>query len=216
MCRLLVVKSENEFDISEHLSSFASICKASKVFQGDGWGCAYLNENNEWSFYKSINPIWDDDFSHLKKTKLLVVHARSAFNNEGIVIENNMPFHDNSHIFIFNGELRGVRIKEEGRIGAEKIFRHIKRFSRNENDLMSAVSRAVDSINQRTNYIRAMNTIMVDKDNIYVSSLYNEDQEYFTIYYRKINGTLVVCSGQYPGEADEKWLSIENNTVRVF
>ncbi len=40
-----------------------------------------------------------------------------------------MPFYDDQFIFIFNGELRGVRIKADGRIGAEKIFNFIKRFN---------------------------------------------------------------------------------------
>ncbi len=55
-------------------------------------------------------------------TKRLIVHARSAFQDKDIVVENNMPFYDDKYIFIFNGELNGVKIKSDGRIGAEKIL----------------------------------------------------------------------------------------------
>ena len=47
----------------------------------------------------------------------------ARFRNEGIAVENNMPFLSGRHGFVFNGELRGVRIAATGRIGAEKLFR---------------------------------------------------------------------------------------------
>ncbi|HMS66381.1 MAG TPA: hypothetical protein PKD83_14150, partial [Ignavibacteria bacterium] len=105
MCRLLFVRSETEFNPKEYLEKFAKLSKESKEFQGHGWGCSYL-ENNEWKHYKNICPVWEDDLSQFGKTKLITVHARSAFRDEGIVIENNMPFHDDRYIFTFNGELR--------------------------------------------------------------------------------------------------------------
>ncbi len=70
MCRLLFIKSKTEFNISDHLKIFSEICKNSKEFQGHGWGCSYL-VNNEWIHYKNIKPIWEDDTSQLpyyKKT----------------------------------------------------------------------------------------------------------------------------------------------------
>ena len=76
--------------------------------------------------------MWDADTRQFPASRLFLVHARSAYRDEGIVVENNMPFYDEDAVFIFNGELHGVRIKEEGRIGAEKIFRVIKRFYRSD------------------------------------------------------------------------------------
>ena len=52
MCRLLLVKSEKNFEISHHLKNLAEISKNSKEYQGHGWGCAYL-QNNNWEFYKN-------------------------------------------------------------------------------------------------------------------------------------------------------------------
>ena len=206
MCRLLFVKSKTEFNISDHLKIFSEICKNSKEFQGHGWGCSYI-VNDDWVHYKNIKPIWEDDTTHFPSTKRLIVHARSAFQDKDIVIENNMPFYDDRHIFIFNGELNGVKIKADGRIGAEKIFNFIKRFD--NGNMFNAIKKGVDIIIKRSDYVRAMNIIVADKKNIYVSSTYNEDPDYFGMHYKKTNEDLVICSEVYPKESG--WKSIENN-----
>ncbi|MCG8607921.1 class II glutamine amidotransferase, partial [bacterium] len=127
MCRLLLVRSQKPFSIREHLIQFSKISENSKEYQGHGWGCAYLH-NQEWKLYKNIRPVWEDDLNGFGKTSLLLAHARSAFKNQQIAIENNMPFFNDRFMFIFNGELHGVRIKETGRTGAEKIFNYFRRF----------------------------------------------------------------------------------------
>lgn len=206
MCRLLFIKSKSEFPIQDHLTIFSSICKNSKEYQGHGWGCSYL-QNGEWVHYKDISPIWEDDISRFPSTNRLIVHARSAFQDKDIVVENNMPFYDDKHIFIFNGELRGVKIKSEGRIGAEKIFNFIKRFS--TNNMSEALKKGVNIIMKRANYVRAMNIIISTKENVFVSSTYNEDPEYFRMHYRKNKNELIVCSEKYPNELG--WQRIDNN-----
>ena len=211
MCRLLTIRSKTAFSIEPHLKKFAAIAKNSKEYQGHGWGCAYLDGEAGWKFYKNINPVWEDDLSRFGKTTLLTVHARSAFEDRDIVIENNMPFFDGRTVFIFNGELRGVKIREEGRIGAEKIFNYIRHFDKG--DTRTALIKAVDIIKKRTRYIRGMNIIMVNDKGIFVSSYFTEDDQYFTIRYRE-GRELVICSAPYPGE--ENWRSIANDSVRVW
>ena len=110
-----------------------------------------------------------------------------------------------------NGELRGVKIAEQGRIGAEKIFNFIKRFD--HGDMLEALKRGTELIRKRTKYIRAMNIILADKDNAYVASIFNEDPDYFTMRRATENGTLIVASDPLPGDA--AWQSIENNTVQA-
>ncbi|UCF82908.1 MAG: hypothetical protein JSV50_17225, partial [Desulfobacteraceae bacterium] len=121
------------------------------------------------------------------------------------------PFFDGRFVYIFNGELRGVRIREQGRIGAEKIFNYIKRFDKG--DTLKALEKAVGIIKKRSNYIRAMNIIMVKDDTIYVSTSFNEDREYFTMHYKE-GAELTICSEPYLSESG--WQSIENNTVRAW
>ncbi|MGD8777830.1 MAG: class II glutamine amidotransferase [Ignavibacteria bacterium] len=209
MCRLLYIRSKEEFEIKHYLEKFAEISKNSKEYQGHGWGCAYL-VNNEWKYYKNINPVWEDDFSKFGMTTLLVAHARSAFQDKDIVVENNMPFYDDKYIFIFNGELRGVRIKEEGRIGAEKIFNFIKKFDKD--DAESMLAKGVEQIKKRTKYLRAMNIILADKNNAYVSSDFSEDPDYFTMHSKNENGKIIICSDPFKNESG--WEKIENSSVR--
>jgi len=211
MCRLLLVKSDREFAIADQLVRLAHIAKNSKEFQGHGWGCGY-RENGSWRHYKSIAPIWEDDFSRFGASKLLLAHARSAFKDEGVVVENNMPFYDDRHVFIFNGELRGVRIAEQGRIGAEKIFNFIKRFD--HGSMLEALQRGTDLIRKRTKYVRAMNIIMADEQRAYLASIFNEDPDYFTLHYSQDEGRLIVASDPLPG--DERWGKIANGTVRAL
>ena len=211
MCRLLLVKSDREFAIADQLARFAHIAKNNKEFQGHGWGCAY-RENGSWRHYKSIAPIWEDDFSRFGASKLLLAHARSAFKDEGIAVENNMPFYDDRHVFIFNGELRGVKIAEQGRIGAEKIFNFIKRFDRG--NMLEGLKRGTDLIRKRTKYVRAMNIIIADEQQAYIASIFNEDPDYFTLHYSQDGGRLIVASDPLPG--DERWAEIANGTVRAL
>lgn len=211
MCRLLTVRSNTTFSIEPYLRKFADISRNSKEYQGHGWGCAYRDKAAGWKLYKNINPVWKDDLSHFGKTSLLVAHARSAFEDRDIVVENNMPFFDGRTVFVFNGELRGVKIRAEGRIGAEKIFNYIRRFD--QGDICSALIKAVDIIKKRTRYIRGMNIIMVNDDGIFASSYFTEDDIYFTMRYRE-GRELVICSTAFPGQ--KNWHSIANRSMRVW
>ncbi len=211
MCRLLAIKSDTPFDIAPHLQKFAGIAENSKEYQGHGWGCAYRDNSIGWRFYKNLNPVWQDDVNQFGRTRLLVAHARSAFEDRDIVIENNMPFFDGRTVYVFNGELRGVKIKEEGRIGAEKIFNYIRRFDRG--DTRQALEKAVGIIKKRTRYIRGMNIIMVNDQGIMVSSYFTAEKAYFTMHYRQ-GRELVICSAPYP--AEKNWQNIANDSVRIW
>jgi predicted glutamine amidotransferase len=239
MCRLLVVRSQGAFRPASHLEKFASIARNSKEYQGHGWGCAWLDTSGSWRIYRHIRPVWEDDLSVFPTTTLLVAHARSAFEDKDIVVENNMPFFDGKRVFIFNGELRGVRIKEEGRIGAEKIFNFIRRFDRS--DSLAALKKAVGIIRERTRHIRGMNIVMVKDRRIYLSTFFQEDPDYFTMHCSKnrimnpqtseslsvlmprkadsdtdpdADAEFRICSEPFPGE--QGWASIPNETVGVW
>ena len=232
MCRLLAVKSSIPFDISRHLQRFAHSSKNSKVFQGHGWGCSYLKDG-KWNHYKNLYPIWQDNLDQFGETTLLLAHARSSFRNEGIVIENNMPFYDDTSVFIFNGELHGVTVKETGRIGAEKIFNFIKRI--HKGNMLHAMKKGIKILNKKSRYIKAMNIILSDSRDIYVATQFAVEPDYFTLYYKKSNGLLEICSGEnqtsgpipFSGTNNNKisrsnssnrngWIEINNNSIRKF
>ena len=211
MCRLLYIKSRKLFQIPYHLHIFAGIARNSKEYQGHGWGLAYI-QRGEWKHYRNINPVWEDNLDQFGETDLILAHARSAFQDRDIAIENNMPFYDDRYVFIFNGELHGVKINAAGRIGAEKIFNFIKRF--NHGNMAQAIIRARAIIEKRSNYIRAMNLIIADRDTASVASMFNEEEEYFTMYYKESSDGVIICSEKYPD--GHKWLALENRSVRVF
>ena len=208
MCRLLCVHAQLPFAIEPHLDVFAAIARDSREYQGHGWGCAWL-EDGQWRLHHDIRPVWEDRRDCFGETTLLLAHARSAFRDEGICVDNNMPFGDGRHVFIFNGELRGVRIREQGRIGAEKVFNYVKRFDRG--DMHVALERGLSVIEKRTRHVRAMNVILASPARVHVSCRFAEDSDYFQMRERESGGVRVVCSDPYPGTTG--WTRIDNGAV---
>ena len=208
MCRLLFVRSPEPFDTASYLEPFARICKNSKEYQGHGWGCAWP-EGGGWKNYRNVRPIWEDDLGPFPDTRMLLAHARSAFRNEGIAVENNMPFTDGKTVFLFNGELAGVRLRAEGRIGAEKVYNVIRRLDRG--DTLSALRQAVRLIERRTRYVKAMNIILSDGEYAWASSLFSEDPDYFTLHRKETGGIRIICSEPFPGETG--WEPVPNRFI---
>jgi glutamine amidotransferase len=206
VCRILYARGDQAFSIAGLLAPFAELARDSREFQGHGWGCAWL-EDDGWRQYHDIRPVWEDERSGFGRTRLLLAHARSAFRDEGIRVENNMPFSDGRSVFVFNGELRGVRVKSEGRIGAEKIYNYVRRFDRG--DLCEAATRATDIIRRRSAYVRAMNFILSDGEQTCLSTNYAEDPGYFQMYQKRGKGLHLVCSQPFSGERG--WSPIDNH-----
>ncbi|MYE70364.1 MAG: hypothetical protein F4087_05055 [Gemmatimonadetes bacterium] len=232
---MLCVRSRgNEtFEMEEHLAALARIARDSKEYQGHGWGCAWLENagagddgiqahgpdiagsprrrrSARWRFHHDIAPIWEDAARPAGRTTLLVAHARSAFRDEGIRVENNMPFTDGERVFAFNGELHGVRIRERGRIGAEKVFNFVKRFDRG--DFTTALTLGLDAIERRTRYMRATNLVVADRARrVHFASRFSEDPEYFQMHTAIVDGARVLCSEPYPGTAARvRWTPVAN------
>lgn len=213
MCRLLLLHDPDGVDPAAHLTDFRELSRNSPEYQGHGWGCAWLDENRQWRLYHNIRPVWEDEPPALPLTPLFIAHARSAFRDEGIAVENNMPFSDGRSVFAFNGELRGVRIKERGRIGAEKIFNYIKRFDKG--DLGTAVRRGLGIIQKRTRYVRAMNFFLANRQSAYIASVFNEDPGYFQLRQATAAGLRIVCSEPYRPE-EYVWKPIPNQTIECI
>ncbi len=207
MCRLLLVENSEGIDPNPFLARFREVCRDSLEYQGHGWGCAWLDTALRWRIYRSIDPVWDDPKADFPTTSVFLVHARSAFRDEGIVIENNMPFSDGRSVFLFNGELRGVRVRSEGRIGAEKIYNFIRRFDKG--DLAAAAQKGVDIITGRTRYIRAMNFLLATSQAVQVCSWFGEYPEYFQMRRAQDGGTGIICSDPLP-DVDLAWEKVPN------
>jgi len=211
MCRLLLLYRPEGVDPNGHLPAFRELSRNSREYQGHGWGCAWLDGDQQWRLHHDIRPVWEDTQPVFPVTPLFIAHARGAFRDEGIAVENNMPFSDGENVFAFNGELRGVRIRAAGRIGAEKIFNHIKRFDRG--DMGEAVARGVEVIQKRTRYVRAMNFFLANRNAVYIYSLFNEEPDYFQLRETEMDETKVICSDSYWGD-QYAWKNIPNGTIR--
>lgn len=219
MCRLLAVSSPQPFELRRYLEPFAEVARASTEYQGHGWGCGWMTPDG-WRLYHDIAPVWEDPSPPRGRTRLLVAHARSAFRDEGIEVRNNMPFTDGRSLFLFNGELRGVRMKEEGRIGAEKVFNFIRRFDRG--DMAEAMRKGLAIIERRTRYVRAMNIIIADADAIRVTNRFNDSPEYFQMHVSAQPQRLVLCSDPLPGSAAsgtsgvDEWQPLATGEVHTY
>lgn len=216
MCRVLCVHAKQSFAIAAQLHAFAQVARDSSEFQGHGWGYSAWTDTG-WRHYHDIRPIWEDPTTQLGHTTLLVAHARSAFKDEGIAVENNMPFFDQDNVFVFNGEIRGVRIKAEGRIGAEKIFNFVKRFDRGDMD--AALRRGNDVIHKRSRYVRAMNVIIAGTDGIHVASSFGESPEYFQMRVAQSADRLTICSDPLTRDgvwANSTWEAFPNTHVHSY
>ena len=211
MCRLLCVRGDEPFDLGEHLEAFTEVARNSREFQGHGWGCAWL-EAGRWRIYRNITPIWEDRNRPRGRSLLLLAHARSAFRDEGISVANNMPFFDGERMFLFNGELRGVRIREQGRIGAEKVFNFVKRFDRG--DFRQALERGLDAIERRTRYLRAANLVVADTARrVHYASRFRESPAYFQMHTAHTGAARVLCSEPYRSGT---WTPVENGYAGVL
>lgn len=210
MCRLLLLHDPAGLDPNPALDHFRRLSRDSSEYQGHGWGCAWLDANGAWAFHHDIRPVWEDERRDFPDTTLYLAHARSAFRNEGIEVANNMPFSDGRSVFAFNGELHGVRVRSQGRIGAEKIFNYIRRFDRG--DMAQAFRRGIDIIHQRTRYVRAMNIILATTGSVHVHSFFNEDPDYFRMHSRIEGGTLMICSERFPADAATDWTPLDNRS----
>ena len=218
MCRLLAVCSQQPFDVRQYIEPFAEIARTSTEYQGHGWGCGWMTSKG-WNLYHDINPVWEDPSVPCARTRVLVVHARSAFQDEGIEVGNNMPFTDGRSVFLFNGELRGVKIKEEGRIGAEKVFNFIRRFDKG--DMQEAMERGIRIVERRTRYMRAMNIIIADAEAIRVTNRFNDSPDYFQMYISVTSERIVICSEPLPQNLLDisgilEWDPVAVNTVHTF
>lgn len=216
MCRLLAVVSRDPTNVRRHLDAFARICAASPEYQGHGWGCAVWR-GDSWECYRNLKPIWTDDFRPEGEIRLLLAHARSAFRNEDIALENNMPFVGSDLAFAFNGEMHGVRLPIDGRTGASRLFSFIQNLRRQENGsaVSNAAGRAMAVVRRRTAHIRACNFILADSTSLYVHSLFTSEPEYFTMSLRSTPGELVVCSAPYEDD-QASWIPIRNDSMQVF
>lgn len=218
MCRILVARAEAPVDVRPLVRAFAERCRRSKEFQGHGWGVAW-REDGAWRTLRRIEPIWERELPELPPSRLFLVHARSAFRDEGIAVDNNMPFVEGRLAFAFNGELRGVRLRAPGATGAWRLFHLLRRFSTADADGLAALRRLDTVVAGRTDYVRALNVVTSDGERVWVGTRWSEDPEYFTLWHARtrVAGEVVTLVGSERFDVEDApgtaWLPVPNRTT---
>ena len=216
MCRILAIQADQEVEVAPWMSVFSAACRESQEYQGHGWGVSW-REDGVWRRYRSIEPIWESEFA-MPRTHLALVHARSAFRNEGIVVENNMPFVHDDFAFAFNGELRGVRLSAPGETGAARLDHLLRRFIASEDgDLRAGLERLDSVVARRTEYVRALNLVISDGEDVVMHSRYSEDPDYFTLHHAALSdgpNTRIVCSERLEvPQISPDWVGLANGVT---
>jgi hypothetical protein len=194
MCRILALQGDEPVAPLPWIEAFAERCRASREYQGDGWGVAW-RENDAWVRYRSVQPIWDD-------------------------LPATLP---SSRVIAFNGELRGVRLAVPGETGAARLLHVFKRFrAAAGGDGLAALARLDEVIASRTEYVRALNLVISDGDRIWINARHSEDPDYFTLYRAQVDvmpgvSARMVTSERLaiPGLAP-MWDAIPNHTTRIL
>lgn len=166
MCRFLMLTAAAPHDVRHIVTQFAEMCRNSTSlegdWQGDGWGLAWQQAPGEWQQHRSLAPIWTETaiMAQLPLTHHVVVHARSAsFAEHKDNVEYNQPYVHGSHVFVFNGLVKGVHLPRRvpGAIGAQKIWYLIRQQLRQGNTPPQALAQVYALLDQHSREIRACN-----------------------------------------------------------
>ncbi len=218
MCRILAIQAHEPFDPDPWIAEFAERCRLSTEYQGHGWGAAWRTAGG-WSQERVLDPIWTEGRARVPSSRVVIVHARSAFQNEGIAVHNNMPFVRDDLAFAFNGELRGVRLSVPGETGAARLHELVERFRADgTTDIPTALRRLDQVIARRSDHVRAMNLVVGDAQDVFVHSRFAGEPDYFTMHRTVVpdlgGGAVVVSSERFtvPGR-DIAWEPIANGST---
>jgi len=216
MCRLFGVQAERPVVTGPWIRAFAERCRESREYQGHGWGVAWWN-GAEWERYRSLLPIWEDDFEPPAAVSV-IVHARSAFRNEGIEIENNMPFIEDGSAFAFNGELHGVRLSVPGATGAARLDHLYRKFrDAADGDALAALTRLDGVVARRSERVRALNVVAAGGPELVLNTRFAEDEvDYFTMYTADLPGQparMVTSERVSVGGIEPAWVSLPNGST---
>lgn len=220
MCRFLAAKFEDATNVLPFLSSFSAMAAKSRTPDGDrqedGWGVSYIS-NGLLCSYKSLKPIWDERslFKQIPKTKMLLVHSRSAgFPSQIGDVSYNQPYVKNNIGFVFNGAISGVKIpiSLDGKIGAQKIFSLAQRMLAEypEDQLLE---RAYKYIKSHSQNMIGMNICVSMDDRLHALCSYTRDASYYTLHYRKTDKEVLVCSQPLD---DSHWTAMRNGESKLF
>ncbi len=208
MCRFLLSKFSEQSNPIDLLIDFAQMCRESKSLdgddQGDGWGLAYQN-NGQWQHVASLDPIWQDLdlLREIPKTNFIVAHARSAsFPHQRGIIEYNQPFISGEYVFVFNGMIKGVELKNPvpGKIGSQKIWHLIQTELKKSIFPAQALKNVFHYLQSNSKEIVALNVALASTDDFWTLCSYKKSSNnYYQLQQFENKKIKIVCSEILPG-----------------
>lgn len=207
MCRFLVALGAAPFAPGELVARFTEMAEASRSpdgdRQGDGWGLAWLDDEDRWQRIRSLAPIWEDDapLAAPRATRGIAVHARSAsFPGDRGDLEHNQPFLIGGSAFVFNGLLSGVSLpgRRGGEIGAQRIAALLGAFLRRQ-AAPAAVGRLLELLERRSRRIAALDLAVADRDEIVGLCRFESHAQYYRLHQIERDGVRMVCSEPLDG-----------------
>ena len=185
-----------------------------KLFHGDGWGLAYLNNKDKWEMYKSLQPIFQDkkveEFKDIK-TKAVILHVRRATTGSKS-LHNTQPFlykdKVNEIIFAHNGTVYDELIINdkyvEGDSDSVKWFNKVLKEYQEKETIKDSIS---------LNNYNLSNFIFATSNKIIIGEKFKENPDYATMKYFIEGKDVVVSSEILPTLVNKKWRKINNNSV---
>ncbi len=195
----------------------------------DGWGVAYLNENNEIKVTKSTEDISKDPkINEIRdiKTNLAILHIRKKMGSE-VSIHNTHPFthkeDDKNFAFCHNGFIdedihHDDRFEPKGETDSEKLFYSILSDLKREK-----FAKAIRKNFKRYNKLTGTNIILSSKDNSVIAIRDNHFPEYYRMQVGQKDDLVIVSSELIPTLNTLEWkptkqgdvISIKHKTLKV-
>ncbi len=169
----------------------------------DGWGEYLMNSSREILYHKSVNKVFNDtspDFDAL----LGIMHARKASPGLDVSILQLHPYMINGDIFAHNGTIRKVNIENPFKTDSFELFKRIRNFN-----FFEQLERNVKNFIMNSDDFTAINFLMIKGEDLYVLQLFNEEEEYYTMWYSKNADGFVTASEKI----NEDFIPFENGDL---
>lgn len=187
---------------------------------GDGWGIAYLDENDEWVVKKSTRAIYDDPevkkFRKIK-AKLFIIHTRYKMGSE-VDINNTHPFifdreKQGNILFCHNGFIEediyyDKKFKTLGDTDSEQLFYSILTDLRKSN-----IVKAVRKNFKRYKKLKGTNIIMSTKKETVVAMRENKFPKYYQMSLGRTKDMIVVSSEQFRNSTGIFWEPLQQGDI---
>ena len=226
MCRMLIAAGNinidhliNDFILMASDQNEKHEKNIDKEFKhGDGWGIAYL-ENNEQKVFRSPKAVFDDDqidqFKNLQ-SNLVILHARKA-SRGNVEIRNVHPFqcqfHGKQYLFFHNGTIHDElpfenMFKPISATDSEQLFYYLLSNS-NRQLTPSFFKSKLEKLADFT----AANFILSNGETTFAGNWYAENPNYYSLKVLQKPGQIVVVSEVLPHYKTEDWKKLENRDI---